>query len=82
MIGKNKLKTIAVGWANMALKLARVIAQRAFVWLYGCAIYEKIERKPTEKSMNKECKWQAGLWHICHFPYLFHFRIEFEIYLT
>ena len=73
MIGKSKLKTIAVGWANMALKLALVIAQRAFVWLYGCAIYEKIERKPTEKSMNKECKWQSCLRNIGHFPHLLHF---------
>ena len=57
----------------MALKLARVIAQRALFWLYGCAIYVKIERKPTEKSMNKECKWQAGLWYIGHFTDIFHF---------
>jgi hypothetical protein len=30
MIGKKRLKNMAEGWANMALKLARVIAQRAF----------------------------------------------------
>jgi hypothetical protein len=34
MIGNSKLKKIAAGWLKIALKLAFVIAQSAFDWLY------------------------------------------------
>jgi hypothetical protein len=35
MIGNKRLNTMAAGWLKMALKLARVMAQRAFDWLYS-----------------------------------------------
>lgn len=42
IIGNNKLNTIAVGWAKMALKLALVMAQSAFDWLYGFDMRELV----------------------------------------
>ncbi len=54
MIGNNKLKTIAVGCAKMALKLALVIAQSGFDWLYSF---------PMKKScgqMYLKVGWKEG----------------------
>jgi len=40
IIGNIRLNTMAIGCANMAAKLALVIAQRAFDWLYGFGMKE------------------------------------------
>ena len=83
MIGNSKLKTTAVGWLKMALKLALVMAHNALAWLYGCDIYERLWRKyndPTTKLEvrstrfkavsrlpDKKLEWQAGLCRAGHF---------------
>lgn len=56
-----RLKTMATGCAKMAAKLALVIAQRAFPWLYDFGIQVKIVSKRTEKS-GVGCRvWGVGV---------------------